>query len=399
MAAKFFFFLAMTVIKVHSLKLEQVFILGRHNIRAPLTTVLQRTTSLEWPTWEVPAGHLTEKGGRLEEIMGDYFSLWFKNNGLFSEKCPDPDSIYIYSNNRQRTIETAKVFARTAFKNCNITVNFKLNAHNLDQSDPVFAPIIRNNSESFKESSYRLMREKLNQLQLEDAYAVLDQIVDIKTSDICKYDSFCDFNMKKDDILLTVGEEPNIDGPLSIANFIVDFLLMSYYNGRSDKDIAWGKIETDDDWRSLLDITKENQNVRFNQSQISKDIARPMLNFIRNTFLNEYLARKLTMLVGHDSNLNTVMAAFGFKKYNLDGQYEFWPIGGKLVFQKWRDENSNLFLKIEYVYQSMKQLRNGTALSPDNPPFTKIMEIESCKIDEKGLCPWRDFVKILKTLY
>lgn len=396
MAVKCLLFLTLVVL-VDSLKLEQVFILSRHNVRAPLTKNLQRTSSLEWPPWDVPAGHLTEKGVLLEEIIGDYFSSWFKTKGLFTEKCPDPDSVYVYSNNKHRTIETAKVFSRTAFKNCNISIHYNLNE--FERSDPVFAPIIRNSSDSFKEIYYRQLQYKLNNLHLEESYALLDRIVDLKNSDICKHDSFCDFNLKKDNILFAIGDEPDIYGPLSIGNVMVDNFLMSYYNGRPKEEIAWGRINSEEEWKSLLEIAKENQNVRFNNTQLSKDIARLMLNTIRDSFLKKELARKLTVLVGHDSNLNSVMAAFGFKKYDLPGQYEMWPIGGKLVFQKWRGDDSNLFLKIEYIYESMKQLRSGSILTVEDPPLIKLMELEKCKIDEDGFYSWEDFVKILETLY
>jgi glucose-1-phosphatase len=50
-------------------QLEQVLIMSRHNLRAPLAnngSVLEQSTPNKWPEWEVPGGQLTTKGGVLE---------------------------------------------------------------------------------------------------------------------------------------------------------------------------------------------------------------------------------------------------------------------------------------------------------------------------------------------
>ncbi len=43
-------------------QLEQVLIMSRHNLRAPLAnngSVLEQSTPKQWPEWEVPGGQLT----------------------------------------------------------------------------------------------------------------------------------------------------------------------------------------------------------------------------------------------------------------------------------------------------------------------------------------------------
>ncbi|MFT4290122.1 MAG: bifunctional glucose-1-phosphatase/inositol phosphatase, partial [Enterobacter sp.] len=54
-------------------QLEQVLIMSRHNLRAPLAnngSVLEQSTPNKWPEWDVPGGQLTTKGGVLEVYMG-----------------------------------------------------------------------------------------------------------------------------------------------------------------------------------------------------------------------------------------------------------------------------------------------------------------------------------------
>ena len=60
-------------------QLEQVLIMSRHNLRAPLAnngSVLEQSTPKQWPEWEVPGGQLTTKGGVLEVYMGPSMREW-----------------------------------------------------------------------------------------------------------------------------------------------------------------------------------------------------------------------------------------------------------------------------------------------------------------------------------
>ncbi len=76
----------------------------------------------------------------------------------------------------------------------------------------------------------------------------------------------------------------------------------------------------------------------------------------------------MTLLVGHDSNIASLLTALDFKPYQLHDQYERTPIGGKIVFQRWHDSGANReLMKIEYVYQSTAR-RNTETLTVIPPP-------------------------------
>lgn len=60
-------------------QLQQVLMMSRHNLRAPLAnngSVLEQSTPNQWPEWDVPGGQLTTKGGVLEIYMGHYMARW-----------------------------------------------------------------------------------------------------------------------------------------------------------------------------------------------------------------------------------------------------------------------------------------------------------------------------------
>jgi len=92
---------------------------------------------------------------------------------------------------------------------------------------------------------------------------------------------------------------------------------------------------------------------------VAQNVAKPLVKYIDNALVGEVANKaKVTLLVGHDSNIASLLTALDFKPYQLPGQYERTPIGGKLLFQRWHDSAGNRdLMKIEYVYQSTEQLR------------------------------------------
>jgi glucose-1-phosphatase len=105
---------------------------------------------------------------------------------------------------------------------------------------------------------------------------------------------------------------------------------------------------------------------------------------------------KVTLMVGHDANIAALLTTLQSKPYELPGQYESTPIGGKVMFQRWRDKSNNRdLMKAEYVYQSAEQLRNGDALTLGNPPKRVTLQLEGCPTDADGFCSWAKFSEVL----
>lgn len=371
-------------------QLTQVIVLGRHNIRTPLVN-LKIYTSKEPLKWSQEPGFLTTKGALLEEYWGEFFSEYLIEKKLLTNECPDDSSVHVYANAYQRTRQTAEHFIKRAFKQCNITVNYKPNV----TTDPVFHPIVLNDTENFQTIARNEMQERLDQLDLEDVYTKLNTILDIKTSDLCKMDGLCDLTKEKDNITLMYEEEPNVSGPLRIGNEVADALLMAYYDGEDLSNIGWGLIQPED-WKLLAKLTKENQNVRFGCTTVAKNVARPLLNYIKQVFLEE--KHKFTLLIGHDSNVNSVLTAIGIKLYGLEGQNENFPIGGKVVFEKWYN-GKDYYLKINYLYLSTEQIRNGSRITKDNPLRKVHLKLKDVQVIHNGHYSFMDFMKILENMF
>lgn len=86
-----------------------------------------------------------------------------------------------------------------------------------------------------------------------------------------------------------------------------------------------------------------------------------------------------------------------FKEYELENQIEKTPIGGKIFFEIWKDGNTGeKKVKVEYVYQTVDQIRNGERLNKTNPPKHTVLEMKNCKIDREGYCPYSKFMSELE---
>lgn len=379
-------------------QLQQVLMMSRHNLRAPLAnngSVLEQSTPNKWPEWDVPGGQLTTKGGVLEVYMGHYMREWLAEQGMVkSGGCPPPDTVYAYANSLQRTVATAQFFITGAFPGCDIPVHHQ---EKMGTMDPTFNPVITDDSAAFSEQAVAAMEKELSKLQLTDSYKLLEQIVNYKDSPACKEKQQCSLVDGKNTFSAKYQQEPGVSGPLKVGNSLVDAFTLQYYEGFPMDQVAWGEIKSDQQWKVLSKLKNGYQDSLFTSPEVARNVAKPLVSYIDKALVTDRTsAPKITVLVGHDSNIASLLTALDFKPYQLHDQNERTPIGGKIVFQRWHDSKANRdLMKIEYVYQSAEQLRNADALTLQAPAQRVTLELSGCPIDANGFCPMDKFDRVL----
>lgn len=381
-------------------QLEQVLMMSRHNLRAPLAdngSVLAKSTKKAWPKWDVPGGQLTTKGGVLEVYMGRYTREWLAQQGLIKDgECPTSDDIYAYANSLQRTLATAQFFITGAFPGCDISVSHQ---DEMGVMDPVFNPVIIDSSETFNKQALTEMNSAAEKLSLKPAFQRLEKIIDYKSSAACDDKKQCDLSSdNQNKFSLEPGKEPAVTGPLKVGNSLVDAFTLQYYEGMPLDQVAWGQIKTPEQWAELSAIKNAYQDTLFTSPTVARDVAAPLVDYLRSMLVDEDKASapKVTLMVGHDSNIASLLTALDFKPYTLPEQNEHTPIGGMIQFQRWHDKKNNRELvKVEYVYQSVDQLRNATPLSLNTPPKRVTLQMNGCPTDADGFCPWDKFTQVL----
>lgn len=192
-------------------QLQQVLMMSRHNLRAPLAnngSVLAQSTPNAWPAWDVPGGQLTTKGGVLEVYMGHYTREWLVAQGLIpSGECPAPDTVYAYANSLQRTVATAQFFITGAFPGCDIPVHHQ---EKMGTMDPTFNPVITDDSAAFRQQAVQAMEKARSQLHLDESYKLLEQITHYQDSPSCKEKHQCSLIDAKDIFSANYQQEPGL---------------------------------------------------------------------------------------------------------------------------------------------------------------------------------------------
>ena len=375
-------------------QLQQVLIMSRHNLRAPLAnngSVLEQSTPNAWPEWDVPGGQLTTKGGVLEVYMGHYMREWLAQQEMVKTgECPAPDTVYTYANSLQRTVATAQFFITGAFPGCDVPVHHQ---EKMGTMDPTFNPVITDNSPEFREKALKAMETERQGMKLDESYKLLEQMTNYADSPSCKEKKVCSLTDAKDTFSADYEKEPGVSGPLKVGNSLVDAFTLQYYEGFPADQVAWGEIKTDKQWQILSKLKNGYQDSLFTSTEVARNVAKPLVKYIDNALVTDQAkAPKITVLVGHDSNIASLLTALDFKPYQLHDQNERTPIGGKIVFQRWHNTHDNRdMMKIEYVYQSSKQLRNAEVLSLKDPAQRVTLELKGCPIDANGFCPIDQF--------
>nr|WP_314983486.1 bifunctional glucose-1-phosphatase/inositol phosphatase [uncultured Pantoea sp.] len=381
------------------MQLQQVLMLSRHNLRAPLAdngSVLAQSTKKSWPQWDVPGGQLTTKGGVLEVYMGNYTRQWLAQQGLVKNgSCPDSNNVFVYANSLQRTVATAQFFVNGAFPGCDVAVTHQ---DEMGSMDPIFNPVITDGTDAFNKKALAAMAAANEKLSLKPAFQRLEKIVDYKASPACNNKKQCDLSSGQNTFSAENGKEPTVSGPLKVGNSLMDAFTLQYYEGFPLDQVAWGQIKTPEQWKELSAIKNGYQDALFTSPDVSREVAAPLVDYIRSQLVDQDKANapKITLMVGHDSNIASLLSALQVKPYELPDTYEKTPIGGQVVFERWHDaKNDKDLLKVEYVYQTADQLRNADVLSLKNPPKRVTLQLAGCETDANGYCSWDQFSQAL----
>ena len=364
---------------------EEMVILSRHNIRSPLSgpgSVLARITPHAWFDWTSAPGELSLRGGALEVEMGQFFREWLIGEGYFAKNAvPTADEVRFYANSIQRTRATARAFAAGMFPMADIAVE----QHTpLGTMDPVFNPQITRISDGFLAKAYAEI-EAMGGTDgpLKAKYALLEKVLDIKASPAAKNDTTA-FAAFPSSVHFEVGKEPFMSGGLKMACSASDALTLQYYEEPDALKAGFGHQLTQQEWADVSGVKDWYQDMLFAVPSVAANVAHPMLQELLKELRQP--GRKFAFLCGHDSNIGSVLAALGAEPYSAVSAIETkTPIGGKILFQKYRGRDGKAYADLWLVYASADQLRDVSILSVDNPPMAIPLRLKGLTANADGL--------------
>ncbi|MBF0750908.1 MULTISPECIES: histidine-type phosphatase [unclassified Pasteurella] len=384
-------------LSLNAYTLDKVLIFSRHGLRSPVEKdpeEMAKYSPYSWAKWDVPSGYLTAKGTILETYFGQYLGQWLKQNGLLTaERCASGEGIFAYANSVQRTIATGQALIAGAFAGCHVPLQHQGEIGR--GKDPVFHAQARNPDITLIEFAKKNIDLVALQQKLAPNYALLSELIDYKHSPNCLQKGDCDLGGKQGEYSIQEGKSVRITGSISTAKKIVSSLLLAHYVGKSPNEIANGNIDSAQKWQAINEIKNEYYRTLFkNNRELAQNVAYPLLQFIQQQLNSE---NKISLLVGHDSNIVALLAALGVEPYELENSLENIPIGGKLMFEVWKHHSSGKRqFRLEYVYQTTEQLINLTPLSLSTPPNRTRLTLADCSPDDEGLCDYERFQQVLQ---
>lgn len=374
--------------------LEDEVVFSRHNIRSPLSapgSELSIVTPYDWVDWGVETAHLTARGGRIEQKMGN----WFREDLDIFESLNENNTL-IYSNSKQRTIKTAENFIAGFNKDLPLFYLYQD-----DSMDPLFNPMYTVMNDDLQKRIIADMNEIRGVAGTEDDpykgilaavenisddIRFMEDVIGFKDSPYAEENQLEHLPLDEMTIILTEGEEPAMKGDYKLVNSIADAVVLQYY----ETGKAFGKDISFDDIRRIGKVKTVYDKVLFANHTTAVLVSNPLVKKIKDEICDS--ARKFTFLCGHDSNIASITAALGMRLPQTIDAVEFAsPIGSKIVLQKYKKDDSE-FIKVNLIYASVSQLRETQEITISNPPMILPIDFDGLSRNADGYYKMEDVI-------
>ena len=335
--------------------LQRAVMVMRHGVRPPTKAQVlpEGVTNRAWPDWDVPFGNLTTHGAQAIARLGEFDRSAYA--GLIGDGCPDVHTVRIVADTDQRTLKTAEAWASTALPGCAPDIEHVP----LDQADPRFSPF---EQDKLPDAAPMLASAEAalptGGMAAVDA-ANHDRLARLSTLLGCTGEAACNLADMSTHLDAAKGRV-KIDGGIDIGSTAGEVLMLEYADGKPLDQVGWGLAERDT-IRDLLNLHALEFQLVARPKAIAAFAAAPLLAEIRRGLFATDTAR-LTVLVGHDSNLAYLGGALGLHWTGGDFAPDDIPPGGALVFEKWRSTAGREVVIVRFRSQTLDEIRNLTPL-------------------------------------
>ena len=382
-------------------QLEQVVVLSRHNLRAPLSSngsVPSELTPHSWIEWSAGSSELTLKGGIEETSMGQYFRKWLAKEGLFEENAvPKAGEVRFNARDKQRCRATAKYFAAGMLPTADTVVE-----HPGDDigTEDFMQPVLHFYTDKYAEDATAQVAAMGGDAgfdgiaeQNRDAIRLIMDTVDMQASAVYQSGKYGDLLTDGFGYMMAANTEPGLTGAIKPAYQVADALLLQYYETPDAVKAAFGHELTDEDWAALGKFMTTCLEIMHGAPMVAVNITNPLIRELKTELENK--DRKFSFFCAHDCTVLGTLTALGVEDYALPGSIETkTPIGVKVLFERWRDSAGQAWYRVNIVYRSTEQIRSGEMLTPDNPPLRYDLCFEGVETNADGLISEADLLAL-----
>ena len=384
-----------------SYTLEQVVILSRHNLRAPLSSngsVPSELTPHDWIQWSAGSSELTLKGGIEETSMGQYFRKWLDQEGLIPENSiPEAGEVRFNARDKQRCRATARYFAAGLFPLADIEVEYPGDSKG---TEDFMKPVLHFYSDAYAEDTTAQVAALGGDAgfdglaeQTRDAIKLIMDVVDMQDSEAYQSGKYGDLLTDGSGYEMEADKEPNLTGAIQTAYQVCDALLLQYYEAPDAAEAAFGHALAKDDWAAIGQFMTTCLEMKHGAPLVAANITNPLLRELEAELKNEQ--RKFSFFCAHDCTVLGTISALGAKLDALPDSIEAKaPIGVKLMFERLRDQKGQAWYRVSMVYRSTDQIRSAEMLTLDNPPMKYVLSFEGVETNGDGLIAEADLFSL-----
>lgn len=357
-------------------------ILSRHGIRSPKEsdTTLEKWSRKTWPKWPGNPGDLSPRGRELITAQWTALRPFFVWHGLLAgSSCPDSRDFSLIADEDERTRQTAMAIADGLAPGCHIRAAYGSRYDLLFHPDPA-AYRVMDRQRALSEVEALLARVASDPA-IGSAIDLLQEITQ------CCRPSFCGELGGTDSCTLQglpsrMAIDPgkpklDISGKWHTVSTLAEIMLLEYAEW-PDRKPGWGMVD-ESVLRQLIPVHNGVFNATHRALSLAKAGGIHMLDFIRNTLLFGS-APKMTVLIGHDTNIAYVSGLLGINWHIPElGTDPIIP-GSFLGFELWQNGSGGHEVRIFFNSPSLGSLHASpvTVTKPVRVPVDKgVYDVES----------------------
>jgi 4-phytase/acid phosphatase len=375
------------------LKLERVVMLMRHGVRPPTKAQAtpEGTTVQPWSSWTTAYGDLTPHGAEGARLMGVYNRVFLGSRGLLPhDGCAAAGEVVVWASGKSRAIKTAKAFVEGLQPGCGLTVDHP----DSEDNDPVFHPAqgAAIDGAIALKAAQRLKPGLAAETRLHARdFAVLQRVLGCDPTT----QAGCGIAARPSSLVANPHEGPDVEGALSIASTAGQTVLLEYVEGKPMDQVGWGRASKAD-IQAMLRFHTVKFRYEARAPYVAERYAAPVAKRILAALNSEPDTGRLTLLVGHDTNIATLAGFLDLHFTAADYPRDDPPPGGALGFELLKDAGGHAFVRAFYTAQTMDQLRDLQPLTAAHPPGYAYVPIPGCGVKgDATVCPLETFRAIV----
>ena len=389
--------LAVPPVAAQTLELERVVLLSRHGVRAPSETnaELDRQVASPFPVWPVPPGDLTPRGAELMRFMGSFYRVIYSGLGLISpERCPRPGIVASWADVDQRTRASAQALLEGLYPQCKIEARHQAD---LAQPDPLFHPTIGICPLDEAQARSAILKRVGGSMQTQldmyaPQYARLQDV--LCPAGIASANAQCGYKGLPTRFVVRDGRV-GIDGPVRMASSMTKIFELEATQGMPPAQVAWGRLRDFGELRDLMFLHKLEFDLTQRTDYIARRSGSAMLSAILDG-LQRTDDRRLTLLVGHDTNIANVAGLLDIHWVIPGFTPDDASPGGALAFELLHERPGGArYVRVVYYAQTLDQMRAQTQFSFADLAARAEINVPGCGGEgPANLCPLPRFLEI-----